>query len=212
MKMLNGLVSQKTNSWILTLSRNWPKPFFTLFIYYVFDDLKLTFIISKLLSYVVIISVLFALADVKNDIRVVGLAISGIVMAHAILIYQQHRFEQVYLSIKRNLPYKKSSLFLFYILSYLVLLIPESIWLLITFNLSESVGLIALMLSIAMLFHCILYKIGLAMNKYLPCVLGLFLLIFLLILFGLTWWLILVCSPLSFMIFQFSYYNPKLTI
>ena len=155
---------------------------------------------------------MFSLADVKHDPRVAGLAILGVVIAHSILIYQQHRFELTYLSISRNFPYSISSLYLHYIFTYALLLLPEVIWLFVSFNPITAAGLLLILLSMIMLLHCILYKIGLAMNSYLPWVLGLFLVMFLFILFGWMSLLVPVCFVVSFTIFNLNYYKAELKI
>ena len=210
-KLVNNLVNEKKISWLLRLSREWGKPFFSLFIYYVFDKLKVTYALSKLLSYVIIISVFFALADVRNDPRVAGLVILGIVMAHSVLIYQQHRFELTYLSISRNFPYSMAYFYRQYLFTYLVLLLPECTWLFISFKLPLAAGLLLLCLAITMLFHSLLYRIGVNMNKYLPWIFGLFFGISTLILFGLVWPLIPACLIASFMLFYLNYYKAELS-
>jgi len=208
--MVNNLIREKNTSWIFSIIRYWRKPFFSLFIYHVFDKLKLTYVLTKLLSYVAIIGILFSFADVKHDPRVAGLIILGVITAHTILIYQQHRFELTYLSMARNFPYSIGNLYINYVLSYLVLLLPESIWLFLSFNAITAIGLLLLSLSLVLLFHCLLYKLGLAMNKYLPLILSLFILNFCLILFGLMWLLMPVCILVSFIVFYLNYYKAEL--
>jgi hypothetical protein len=209
---LNSLIQNNNSWWMFVLSRRWRKPFFSLFLYYVSDKLKLTYIITKLLSYVVIISVMFSLADVKQDPRVVGLVILGVVIAHSILIYQQHKFELIFLTTSRNFPYSIGNLYFNYLLTYMFLLLPEIIWLFASFTPIMSIGLLLLLLSMVMLFHCILYKIGLAMNNYLPWVLGLFLITFLFILFGLMWLLVPIYFIVSFVIFNMNYYKAEIFV
>jgi hypothetical protein len=51
----------------------------------------------KLLSYTVIISVMFSFAGVRIDGRIAAFAVLGVALAHSILIYQQHRFGLIYL-------------------------------------------------------------------------------------------------------------------
>ncbi len=211
-RMVNTLISGKSDSWLARLSRHWKKPFFSLFIYYVFDQLKFTYLLSKLLSYTVIISVIFSFADVRNDSRVAGLAILGIVMAHSIIIYQQHKFQLVYLSTARNLPYSLGSLYLKYVLTYLVILLPETIWMFISFNPLMATVLLLLTLSIAMLFHTMLYRIGLAMNRYLPRIFIFFFAVSTVILFGWMWSLAPFCLFASFILFYFNYYRAELVL
>jgi len=210
LKQISRLIREKRQSTLLNLGQSWGKPFFSLFIYQIFDKLKLAFVLSKLLSYTVIVSVMFSFADARGDIRVAAFAVLGVVMAHAILIYQQHRFGLVYLLITRNFPYSLSRLFLQYVLTYLLLLLPECIWLFTAFNVFSAFGLLFLLMSIVMLFHCVLYRIGLAMNTYLPWLLGLFFAISLAILFGWVWALVPVCFGISLMLFYRNYYREEL--
>ena len=209
-KLVNDLVHEKRTSWLFRLSRYWRKPFYSLFIYHVFDKLKVTWVLSKLLSYVIIISVFFALAGSRNDPRVAGLVILGIVMAHAVLIYQQHRFQLTYLSISRNLPYSMGRFYREYAVTYLVLLLPECTWLFVNFKLPVAAGLLLLCLAISMLFHCLLYRIGADMNKYLPRIFALFFIISFVILYGYLWMLVPLCFGVSFILFYFNYYEAEL--
>jgi hypothetical protein len=210
LKQVNNLIREKRQTWLLSIGQNWSKPFFSLFIYHIFDKLRLEFALSKLFSYLVIISIMFSFADVKHDGRVTALIILGVVMAHSILIYQQHRFELIYLTITRNFPYSLLRLYLQYALTYLLLLLPECAWLFTNFKPFAAIGWLLLLISVIMLFHCILYWIGLEMNKYLPWLLGMFFGIALIILFGLTWWLIPLCLVVSFKLFYFNYYMAEL--
>ena len=209
-KQLNALLKDTGQSWLINFGQTWSKPFFSLFIYHMFDRLKLALVLTKLLSYLVIIGIMLSFADSYTNGRVAAFAILGVVMAHAILIYQQHRFALVYLTITRNFPYALSKLYVLQVLTYLILLLPECVWIFISFKFFMAIGLLSMLLGITMLFHCILYRIGLAINKYLPWLLGMFFGISLVILFRLTWLLIPVCPGVSFMLFYYNYYNEEL--
>lgn len=209
---LNKLVYEQSRSTLLTLGKGWKKPFFSLFIYYALDKLKLALILSKLLSYIVIISILYSFADSPDDVRVPAFAVLAIVMAHAILVYRQHHFELVYLPITRNLPYSLGWLYLQQAITWLLLLLPECAWLLATHGFLQAIYLLVLLLSIAMLFNCMLYRLEFAMNKYLPWLFGLFVGMWVVILFGLAWVLIPVCLVSSFGLFYYNYYKGELDI
>ena len=194
---INRLIISKGSSPLLMLTHNWLKPFFSLFIYYVFNRQKLAYIITKLLSYFVIVGLFFMLADVKNDTRVAALLIAGIATAHAILIYQQHRFEELYFAISRNLPFSIYQTYLRYLFTYTLLFLPEEIWLFINFNRLKAIGLLFLLWAITLLFHTLIYKTGLVMNRYVRVVAALLFAISVFILFGWVWILIPVCLLIS---------------
>lgn len=210
-KQLNTLIKDDGETWLINLGQTWRKPFFSLFIYHLFDRLKMALMLTKLLSCIAIRSIMFSFEDSGTNGRVAAFAVSGIVMAHAILIYQQHRFALVYLNVTRNLPYSLGRLYVRQMLTYSVLLLPECIWIIINFKFLMAIGLLGILLGIIMLFHSILYRIGLAMNKYLPWLLGVFFATSLIILFGLTWLLVPLCFGVSFLLFYFNYYNEELT-
>lgn len=207
---VSRLIDKSHRSWVFILSKYWFKPYFSLFVYYVFDKQKVTYVITKALCYLIIIGILFSFDDVRNDKRVAGLIILGIVTAHSLLIYQQHHFEQTYLSTVRNLPLSRVNLYLYNIAAYLILLSPEIIWIFITFNLSFAVALLLLMISLIELFNSVLYKYGVTMRKYLPSIFSLFFGLFLAILFGLIWLMIPLLVISSFLIFYFNYYKADI--
>jgi hypothetical protein len=203
---INQLVDAKRSSRFSGLSSKWSKPFFSLFMYYVADRLKLGYIITKLLSYFIIVGLFFSLADVKTDPRVAALIVLGIVTAHAILIYQQHRFEEVYLSTLWNLPFSVSRTYLRYMVGFILLLLPEEIWIFINFNIINAAGLLLTLLGMVMLFHSLIYKTGLFMNRYIRSVSVLFFILSLFILFGWMWILAPGCTLIAFVMMK-----PRLT-
>jgi len=208
MKQVNRLVDGSKQSFILKLSRRWYKPFFSLFIFYVFDKLKGKYLFTKMLSWLIITGVFYLFADVSHDLRVAGIAMLGIITAHVIIIYQYHSFEQVYLSFSRNLPYSRIQRFLNFTLVYLVLLLPECIWLFIRFN-PAATELILLGLSVILLFHSLIYAIGLNMDKYLQWILGLFILLFWVIMFKVIWVLILLNVVIAYSLFYRNYMREQ---
>ncbi|MEN0053490.1 MAG: hypothetical protein AAGC65_07460 [Mucilaginibacter sp.] len=203
-RVLNRLVDGSNQSILLRLSGNWRKPYFSLYIYHIFDSKKVPYFITKGLSWLIITGVFYLFADVKTDLRVAGIAILAVITAHIVLIFEERRFEETFLSFSRNLPYSRFRLFLNFVGVYFLLLLPESIWLFSRFNPLMALQLLLAGLSIAMLFHSLLYWFGLNMDRYLQWILGLFIVLFWIIMFHLLWLLI----PLNFMIaFLFFYYN-----
>lgn len=189
-QLVNRLIGSSRQPWLLRLTKTWKKPYFSLYIYNIFNKLKVTYLITKLLSYLIINGVFIMFADVSHDVRVAAIAILAIAVAHAILIYQERSFEETYLGLTKNLPYSKMQLFASFAAVYTLLLLPEAVWLFTRFSPLMALGLLAFGLSIIMLFHCMLYPFGLDMEKYMTWVGGLFVALFWLIMFKLLWWLI----------------------
>jgi hypothetical protein len=192
-------VVNKTFLWYFL--RGWRKPFFTLFLYHVLDKLKVTLLITKLLSCGIIAGGFYLLADVNSDTRVAGIIALGVVVTHSILIYHSYRFENVSLSFARNFPYSKRKHYYYTAIAYLLLTSPESVWFIIQLDLVTAVGVIVLNLGTAMLFRNLLYRIAPDMRKYLWWVFGLFIILFALILLKLLWLMMTVNLIVSIVLF-----------
>jgi hypothetical protein len=202
---LNRLVDGAKQSYILQLMKNWRKPYFSLFIYHVFDRVKLGYLLAQILS---ILSITLASSlDVQQNVRLAGMVILLVVTAHSFVIYQNHHFEETRLSFSRNLPFSRIKRFANLAYVYLILLLPEYIWLFSSFDVLTAIKSLLLSLSIALLFHSLLYWSGHQMNIYLRCVFFLFFIFFLLILFN----VVEVLIPLNFLfaiiLFNKHYYQ-----
>jgi hypothetical protein len=211
-RLTNQLIGGSKQSLLIKLTQSWRKPYFSFYVYHVLDKLKVAYVITKALSYLIITGVFLLLADVSHDYRVAGIAVLAIAVAHAILIFEERRFEETYLIFSRNLPYSRFRLFASFLLLYVLLLLPEGIWLFTRFSLVMAIGLFAFGLSVVMLFHSFLYLFGLNMDKYMQWVPGMFVLIFWLIMFKLLWPLIPIISGIGYLIFYNNYYNPPIVV
>ena len=205
-RQVNGLLDGSNQSFLLKLSAKWHKPFYSLYTYHVFDKMKVTYIVTKVLSWLVITGVFLLFADVQHDLRVAGIAMLAIVTAHALLVYQGHVFEGQYLSFARALPYSYGIRFFNYLKNYLLLLLPEIIWLFTRFSPFTAFGLLLFGLSVLMLFHCLIYQIGLDMDKYLQWIMGAFILLFWLIMYRVLWVLVPLNLAAAYLIFYKRYY------
>ncbi|SCW49697.1 hypothetical protein [Mucilaginibacter sp. NFR10] len=206
-RQVNRLIDGSSRSILLRLSSKWRKPYFSLYIYHLFDKRKVPYLITKALSWLIITAVFYVFADVKTDFRVAGIAILAVITTHIVLIFEERKFEENDLGFSRNLPYSRPKLFLNFISVYFFLLIPEGIWLFSRFNPLMAAELLFVALSTAMLFHCLLYWFGLNMDKYLQWVLGLFIVLFWIIMFKLLWILIPLNLSLAYLLFYNNYYK-----
>ncbi|WP_342647551.1 hypothetical protein [Mucilaginibacter sp. CSA2-8R] len=202
---LNRLIASNNGPAWLQWSSGLKKPLFSLYIYHILHQFKLPFIITKALSWLIIASIFWLFADVKHDARVAGMAVLAIGIAHAILVFEHQKFEQVYLTWVRNFPYAYIKRCVFAALTYSLLLLPEAVWLLSRFNIPLAVNLFLIALSMLMLLHALLSYIGLNMDKYLQWLMGLFILLFWIMMFKLTWPLIACNVLLSYWLFRQNY-------
>ncbi|AYL95518.1 hypothetical protein [Mucilaginibacter celer] len=204
-RQINKLVDGSSQSLLLRLSSKWRKPYFSLYIYHIFDARKVPYLITKALSWLIITGVFFVFADVKTDIRVAGIAMLALITAHIVLVFEAKKFEEGKLIFSRNLPYSRLSLFLNFIGVNLVLLIPEAVWLFARFSPLMAAELLLMGLSTIMLFHSLLYWFGLNMDKYLQWALGLFIVLFWVIMFNLLWLLAPANLAIAYLLFYNNY-------
>jgi hypothetical protein len=185
--LVNKPIDGAGQSIILRLTKKWKKPYFSLYLYHVLSKLKVTYLITKLLSYAIISAVFLMFADVSHDMRVAAIAMLAITVTHSIVIFEERRFEETYLVFSKNLPYSKIKLFVSFVGVYALLLIPEAAWLFTRFPPVMAVCLLAFGLSVIMLYHCLLYPFGLNMERYITWVCCLFVALFWLVMFKLLW-------------------------
>jgi hypothetical protein len=207
MRLVNQLIDGSSQSIVLRLTRSWKKPYFSLYVYHVFDQLKVKYLVTKGISYLIITGVFLMFADVSHDLRVAGIALLALAVSHSVLIFDERQFEETFLQFTRTLPYPRFKLFLSFLGVYFILLLPEAVWLFVRFPPVMAVGLLAFGLSLTVLFHSLLYKFGLDMEKYMTYVLALFILLFWVVMFRLIWPLVIINLLVAYWVFYRNYYR-----
>ncbi|NCD71905.1 hypothetical protein [Mucilaginibacter agri] len=206
-KLTHTLPEGNKLSLLLRFGHSIPKPYFSLFILHIFNQKKLTYVIIKGISWLIITAVFALFADVKHDARVAGIAVLAIVVAHVAIVFEERVFEETFLRFGRNLPYSRWTLFGGFIMVYLIMLLPEIIWLYNRFDPLFATQLMVFGLSCIILFHSLLYRIGLAMDIYMQWVLGLFMLIFWIVMFKAMLFAAALCLTAAFALFYYNYYK-----
>jgi hypothetical protein len=112
LKESNRLIEANKPDWLIRISRKWNKPVFLLYTFQVFNQSKLAYVLTKLLSWVLISSVFVVFTDLKDNQSLLMLITSCIVVAHVVLIYQEKIFNDRYLSFLPNFPFTKGKSFL----------------------------------------------------------------------------------------------------
>nr|WP_157247300.1 hypothetical protein [Pedobacter panaciterrae] len=205
----NRLVNVDSQTLFIKLVKNWNKPFLLLFTFFVFDRLKITYLITKVISWCLIIGAFTIFSDIKDTTTVASLVLLMIVTAHFLLIYNDFRFNETYLYFSRNFPYSVVKLFLGFFLNYVILMLPEILWFVTNFGIN-SISLLLQGFSIMILFRSLLHWIGLNMKKYLIWIFILFNLVFVVILYRIAWLLPPLFIPLAYVAFKKNYLNKNL--
>ena len=185
-RLLNDTVVKPDKFAGLTWARHWPKPLFSLFLYEIIAQKRVTYFITKGASAASIALLLLAFSDSRTDGRFVGMMGLCCAVGHTVLVFQAGEFELFYLPLMRNLPYGRGQVYGQQMLLYGVLLLPELGWLLAANRLSTGLIAAGLLLSVTLLLRTLLYWTGQDMTAYLRIVVGLFLFLLLTNLFGLT--------------------------
>ena len=201
------LINSKDFSHILKLVKSWKKPFFSLFPYYVIDQLKIALLLIKSFSIIIIIGLFHYYSSFKNDLRLIEVAMLMICTGHAFLVYHQKKFENTFLVISKNLPYSRHQAYLNLILSTLLLLLPEAIYLCFYLPILEAAYLIMYAISLMFLFSEFLFAFGLNIKSYLIWVFVILIASFLFIMFKIAFIGMTISLILSYIFFYRNYYK-----
>jgi len=185
-RLLNRTVVKPDKLAGFTWARRWPKPLFSLFIYEIIAKKRIPYLLTKLASAAGIALLLLAFPDFRTDGRVTGLIGLCCAVGQAVLVFQAGEFEAFYLTSVRNLPYGWRQVYGHQALLYGLLALPELTWLVVVGRFSTGLLAASLLLSVVLLLRTLLYWTGQHMTTYLRLVVGLFLVLLLATLFGLT--------------------------
>jgi len=173
------------------LSR-WPKPLAILFFYELLDKKRISFLITKGLSFSSIGLLLSLFTEAHTDRRLFGLIGLCVALVHSLLIYQSSEFEQTYLRFARNFPLNQWQLYGQLSVLYSLLVLPEMIWLLLAGGFIQGLLGVLLIQGQLLLFRSLLYRLGQRPDGYRRWTFGLFTIGLFGVVFGLTEVLLIV--------------------
>jgi hypothetical protein len=177
---------------------------------YIGDRRKMLFLGIKIFSCLIVFGMLLNRAKEESDMSMFLLFYSFGLMGHGILIYKIRQMEEFNLGFYRGLPVSLSSRLIQYAVLYLVLLIPEIIIILLMtpvhLDFVNAFRLIFFGWGILILLNSLLF-IGLFKPfSYLKIVSGIYFLVFLAILTGLTVPFTICLFLMSMYLFSQNYY------
>lgn len=210
--LVNRISKTPGISFLMRISRAWQKPYASLFIYHLLNRLKLAFILTKIFSFLILTGLLALFVEDQSNIRIPAMIVLGIATLHSFLIYKEHEFKEVYLGFSRNLPFNRIKLFFTFPIIYLIMVLPETLWLFTKFPIKTALTMTLLGCSIAMLFRSLVYLTGLKIYRYLLQIFGLFIVLFYTIMFGHFLILTFFSLIVAFLIFWLNYYKAQADI
>lgn len=183
---INNVLAKPVKLINMSWLKNWPKPFFSLFLYEIVARKRLAYFITKLASLAGILFVFGVFNESHDDVRLFGVVALTVALSHVILLYQANEFELLYIRFARNFPYEQSYLNRQKWALWLIIMLPELSWFIVMGGLINGLIGALLAMSLVMLFEAVLKVTGQYMYYYLKLTFGVTIIFLLVNLFGLT--------------------------
>ncbi len=186
-------------------------PFFLVPLQYLWKERKLMLLLTKLFTLVYLYGFIQFYEPYRYDIRPVLLGFLLIITAHTTLIFQIRFFENEYLLFSRNLPIGIVKRFCDTIGLYLVLLIPELVYVWkgypLHFSLIDYSQVLMMVLSVPPFLHAILYTSIMNGDEFMKMVFAFTAVLFFLILYNPGILLFVFVLLFAFVFFYFHFYE-----
>ena len=156
---------------------NIPKSYPFLLIHYTFYERKLTLLAIKIFS-IGLLLIVASLGEGTFYLENFMLFFMIIILAHAIMVYKCVQEIEIKMTFFRNLPMPIIERISVYLLVYLIIMSPETIFLLVNFSKDISWWTLIMFyftgISQLLLFTAVLYLPRINMNRYLQIIFGIF--------------------------------------
>ena len=185
----NGSFLCKWVNWTrISLQIRLVKPVFSYAIFHLFKERKQMLLMTKLFTLLFLYGFIQLYEPYRPDPRPILLCFLLIVGAHSSLILQIRAFEREFLPFLRNLPVKISVRFLQMLCTYVLLFLPELIYVWaaypLHFTLLEYPQIVLMVLSLAGFLHSILLVYDMPSEDYLNSVFGMMAVLFFVLLYN----------------------------
>ncbi|MFM7852584.1 MAG: hypothetical protein ACKO96_11880 [Flammeovirgaceae bacterium] len=190
-----------------TLRLGWARPFSFFYISKLLNEIPLALLFTKLFSLFSIFGFLqIPLDHYENRVALLGFLFG--LMGHTIIVFEFRKLEVERMTFLRGLPLPAVRHYAQLVLVYLLVILPEVIFLFI--NHLHAIDLVlTTFFGVAFLLyqHHRLYRFGLNMDKHTTHTFGLFLVSFMVVLFKLAWPGAMVLFVLAFVNLKRHYYS-----
>jgi hypothetical protein len=187
------------------------KPLFSFPIWHLWKERKQMLLLTKLFTLLFLYGFIQIYEPYHPDLRPMLLCFLLIVVAHTTIITQIRAFENEWLLFSRNLPIGLPTRFLQIILLYLVLFLPELIYVWkafpIHFSIIDYPVLVLMVIALPAFFHCIQYTGDMKQEEYMNIVFVVMAVLFFLILYSLTIWVLLLTLLMAYVFFHVHYFE-----
>lgn len=204
--------SKETLLWKISIpSLPIKKPVFLYSLIYIWKERKLMLLLTKLFTMVYLYGFMEFYEPYRYDIRPILLSILLVLAAHMTLIFEMRIFENEYLLFSRNLPIGIIKRFVQSLALFMVLLIPELLFIWkgypLHFSVTDYTQIVLMVLAIPTFMHAILYTYSMLLEEYMRLVFAFVAALFFLILYDLGILLFVFVLLLAFVFFYFHFYE-----
>ncbi|HEY0298674.1 MAG TPA: hypothetical protein VGB84_05585 [Arachidicoccus sp.] len=209
-KMLNRLNNEDEISLFYRFAKRRKKSFFVLYTYYILTQSKVIYALTKLISAMIILGIFYNYPDLKSDTKISCLVVMLIIASHLVIIFGEQVFINKYLSFSYNFPYSVTKFFFGYVLNYMLILLPEILWMLIYFSFSNSCLLLLWAFSLLLLFRSLASVTAYRLVSFLKVIFLVLCLAYLVISYDFYFELPFIFLILSFIIFYKNHFYKEL--
>ena len=173
-RRLTSPVDAKLQTTFKNFTNRLPKSFSMLFVHHLLNRQSILLLGTKTASLIILVGSIWIFEMEGTDLRLLNLGLLLSAAVNAAFCFHYHRYQQKELLIYRNLPIAKNLQFIWYGLSYLILMVPE---LLVFFgNLGLTISTVFLLksallpLALLLFYHCLFYLKGIDMDDFIKVV------------------------------------------
>jgi len=199
------------SKWLPQFHFTFNKPLFSMPLWFLWKQRKQMLLVTKLFSLLLLYGFITLYKPERHDIRPLLLIILLIAMAHCTLVFQLRLFEEEFLSFGRNLPVPVVGKFASTFFMFILLLLPELIFVWkafpLHFRLVDFPQLLLLAVSLLIFFYSILLMNDIDSDSYFRMVFGTGAVLFFLILYDPGILLPVSLTGISFVFFRSHLYT-----
>lgn len=201
--LLNAPINPDAPAFIM--SRINRKPLWMMFLLHISQRNPQVFLFSKMLSLLLAALLFYLLREDAAHFQLSSLVGLIFALANSYLLYEENKFNTVYLRFYRNLPVSRFTVFRQITLGWLLILIPEMLFCVSTSSCWALPAAVVLLL----FFRGVLMYFNQSFKRYFYMVLCLFVALFLCILLKVFVAVLVLCFSIAYSLFYTSYYNQR---
>jgi hypothetical protein len=181
---------------------NGPKHHQLLYLFQVIHEGKISLVVSKLLSCMLLITVPMMVPTEVADSKIYLLTGAIVAVAHVVLLYQERAFNDRFGAFVLNFPISLQARFIGPLAGYGIFMLPELGFMLGSFPLDGILRALLLILIMTSLFRSLLLLPGIGIKRFLTLIFSVFFIVYIMIIHELSLYALVFAALLSFLIYR----------